>query len=556
MGMWISSYIFVLLLWTIKAAPLPPCPDGCTCNIIEDSKQELTCRTLNFFDNLDTSHISNIVALHLRDLNISKIDVRLKELHGLQKLDLANNRINNLTNFPYLPKLTSLNLNHNAIKDVTAKYLPKSLIDVHLSSNIITQIPENFLELKKLKNLYLKNNPISCTCDTIIVLNKLINNFGVAFPGRVECRTPREHSGKTWQEVECELTDYEVYDNMIGDDAGSGDGEDDSALTSTKVNIVTDDNNPNSNEIDEEYITDTNNNLPSSSDSPNDDEGSGDFIFNVNETTTESEEEGSGEEELIPRVVNKPLYKEPKACYFDCSSPPPIAANSSSPPPNIIDGAQIIIDDLTNKVKTEEPITETVTETIAIPQDKRTKIEQNPHEVDIIREDYKNSTHELERQLEQPNTKMSTTFIVVCGLLALMICLVIYSVYRRRVQRRKRLRENNKELEGKELMPMTKPPTEIPRIVEKTPLMNGQNGSNTNNIKPNEKDTLNEEDDVDYKPEDDVELRHKENDNLLTPQMERVTIQAKELSAPKTPILVNRHVSDDGNIITTPTNQL
>lgn len=542
--MWFKLYVLVLLIWTAKGAPIPPCPDGCNCKILEDSKQELTCTNVNFID--QQNHSSSIVALHLRNLNITKIDYRLSQLNELLELDLAHNSISNIRNIPTLPKLKSLNLNNNLIKDITAEYLPRTLSNIDISNNKINYIPKNFLDLKNLKSLYLKNNPISCTCDTIVVRDKLIAS-GVVFPDRVECYSPREHSGKTWQLVHCDTSENDLRDDMIGDVFASGEegsGEVDKATT----NLDDDDN--------KVY-------LPTSIDTNNsfndDDEGSGDdgiFFTGNDATNAANENEGSGQDEIIVPMIKPKLDQAPKACYFNCSTPKPLVSNSTAKPPDIIGGVQIIIDDVfrpatENSHIIQEPRKGAVTTT--------TKSDSKLSDVGFVEKSDKNvKTKELEKQIEEPNTKMSTTFMIVVGLLALMICIVVYSVYKRRAQRKRRSRSNVKEPEGKELMPITKP-TEPSPIKEKVPLLNGQNGANTATSNENNaiQQTQPTDNDVtDYPNDDEVELRSKDKDkdNLITPKMERVTIQAKELNAPKTPILINRQFNDDGSITTTPTN--
>lgn len=558
--MWYNPYIIVLLLWTVNGAPIPPCPDGCTCKILDDSRQDLTCNTLNFIGNVEKSYLSSIVSLHLRNLNITKIDNRLNELNELLELDLAHNLISNIRNIPILPKLKSLNLNNNFIKDVTADYLPRTLNNIDISNNKINYIPKSFLELRELKSLYLKNNPISCTCDTIVVLDKLTTS-GVVFPDRIECYSPQEHQGKTWQDVHCETTENDLRDDMIGDIFESS-GEVDSEKT-TLVDNEDDD--------EKDYLPVDNKLLENNEN----DEGSGDsdMHFPVAESTTETEFEGSGVEEIIvPPKHKEQLYHNAKACYFNCSTPKPLESNSTAKPPDFIDSVQILYHDVSGQTTLKPKVIEETT--VKVIPSTTGKSDSNLDDVDIIDEGLKNATNTrgLERQLEEPNTKMSTTFMIVVGLLALMICLVVYSVYKRRQLSKRRRTTNNIEPEGKELMPITKPSTEP--IKEKVPLLNGQNG--TNNTKTNENDNI--PDNVDYKHQNppyengdkyiddndddyrnqnddgDLQLRNKDSDNLLTPKMERVTIQERELSAPKTPILVNRQFNDDGSITTTPTN--
>lgn len=522
--MWASSYVLALALWAASGAPIPPCPDGCACQVLEDSRQELTCSSMHFLEHLQTESAASIAALHLRHLNLTAVDGRLSALPALEKLDLAHNLISSLRNVPALPKLKSLNLNNNLLKDVAADLLPRALANVDISNNKINHIPKSFLDLKELKSLYLKDNPISCTCDTIVVRDKLLR-AGVVFPDRVECRSPLEHSGKTWQDVQCETSENDLFDDMIGDAFGSGEEEGSGATTTP---------------FEEDYLpvaTDAAGTYPDlDPDSDPEPEGSGDIFFH----TSKEEEEGSGHIEE-PVVTKETAYPVAKACHFNCSTPKPVVANSTAAPPSLIDGINILMDDLSGK--------ETQHASTQAPSPRKEGVKKT--DVQVLYEPDKNKGVELERQLEEPNTKMSTTFMIVCGLLALMICLVVYSVYKRRAQRRRRRPVGNKEPEGKEMQPIE------PR--EKLPLINGQNG--TGGAKPSEPPRT--EDVADYPKheeqdedeEEEVELRSKEQDNLLTPKMERVTIQAKELSAPKTPILVNRQFNDDGSLVTTPTHE-
>lgn len=550
-SMWARPYLLWLLFCTARAAPIPLCPENCTCSVLDDSKQELACTSLDFLGKLRPKEASSVSALQVRNLNLFKTDSRLKVLHELEKLDMSHNSIASLSNFPNLPKLTSLNVNHNKIKYISAEALPKTLKEIDVSSNYINHIPKNFLDLKQLKSVYLKNNPISCTCDTITVRNLMIK-AGVTLSDRVECQTPYEYSGKSWNSVACYTDTNELSDDMIGDEAGSGEASQPDLGT-----VNNSDDEEGTEEIEPEYIPQISSGSSTEAPFVELDEGSGGYPIyfqnetnNANQNVTEKEEEeveGSG-------LDGQAVQVEPKACYYECSTPKLNITNSTAPAPNIHEEVINLFNEVRG-VTAEKPIEKEEEPKITTPATARDDKSHVNLKTEIINEADKLPSGELERQLEKPNTKMSTTFVVVCALLALMVALVVYSVYKRR-SRRNRRGTVNKETEGKELMPICRPQTEP--ISEKAPLMNGQNGTNT--VKPLEDSIPKiDEDESDFgnivEEEEDVQLRNKENENLLTPKMERVTIQAKELSAPKTPVLVNRHLNDDGSIITTPSNR-
>ncbi len=114
--------------------------------------------------NLKITSLSGLrFAKNLTDLDLSGNDIRtlpINELTALTNLNLANNRIKNVSSLNDLTKLTNLNLENNNISDIKPLSDLTDLADLNLANNIIKNVsPLNSLE--NLTNLNLAKNIVS-----------------------------------------------------------------------------------------------------------------------------------------------------------------------------------------------------------------------------------------------------------------------------------------------------------------------------------------------------------------------------------------------------------
>ncbi|XP_063929033.1 protein windpipe [Zophobas morio] len=512
------------------------CPDTCTCQI-QDEHLETSCVSYEFIKKLIPKQESTIVRLNINDASLVNVDLKLKYLKNLNSLDLSRNTIPALpSQFPYLPKLRNFNISNNQLRDVTFSQLPKNLRIIDLSHNSIANFPKDWSSLKQLEILHFHDNPIDCDCDNLAIYEQLLKG-GIVIPESLTCYSPKEFHGRSLNSVNCSLIKENLLNSMLGDqELGSGAEDFDTHEEYSKLA-----------EEDEEF-------------------------FKAEQLSTEHVEdelEGSGDEGsgFIPIL---PIPEKPKACHFNCSTPRPIGLDdekNASPPPSVQEQAKILFEDVILPEQVTTPTTPApVPEAETEPQK-----EKEPVEIDemmdkrIITNDVEtvptNDTivSEMERASFE-NSSSKSVYIIVGLLIAFVSFLLVYYINKKRNQKKRNNRKRNKSHEngfGEEMKPLgksaevQKPVEQLnSKLPESAPLLNGQNGkiADENNVKsPPE----NDEDDL-----ENVELRKPDKEESLTPQPERVTIKAGELpdSVPKTPLLVQRHVNSDGEIVTTAVN--
>lgn len=510
-------YSLLISAATVLAAPSQYCPNGCTCDW-RDRLWQVHCQ---FFFNILTkptpAQLATIDSLDLSHSSISSIDPDAVRL----------------------TKLKRLNLHSNGITAFNVEQLPKSLQVLDLSENKIADIPKSWHMLPRLKQLNLTGNPISCDCNSLKARDYL-RKAKVDLVGPVACDSPSRLRGQSWVSVtspSCDESDG-LFGDVQGDEPYEGSGSGD-------VGYISADGNDGNLTDDGEFIPVSEHSEKTTTPTTFDDgdEGSGDFGGVPGSIYDEYEEE--------EERVNNASLDGVHACHFNCSTPPPLEVENGtdvSPAPGLLDGIRIIASDLG------------ILASSSTPQPSTTTLAPEPVTEDVViskKADVANA--EPTKVLDEPLPKEASvlddarsTYIFLAGLAVVMVCLIIYAVLRRRRRGNHRLRMQHRN--GNKSEP-AHPGEELKLLNKPSPPIEKVNGSHeTSALMDNHK-----EDKPDPASFEEVELRPKikESNHLLTPPAKRVTIKATELpnSVPKTPILVTRHVSRDGNIVTTPTDQ-
>lgn len=577
----LASIALVIPKVSLGASLPPKCPDGCVCEQIDLAALRLRCTSLDFLGKIQPKQILAIDVLDLTGLGLQHIDPKLSKLRNLKALNLSDNALSQLTIFPHLPKLTTLSLSANHLKQFTADNLPETLEYLDVSKNYISDLPKDLFKLSYLRHLVLEGNPVRCGCDALAVRDKLFKS-GVVMTKPVTCHAPEKMSGRSYFDVSCaDENPIDYWDQMQGDDPFADEGSGDGAVEGTTVS--NDETNVES--LGEQFLP-SNKNESKSAPLINDEvEGSGESDYSSTTTEAPSDDydyESSGFGNELDENDVEPTYATPpphdSACIFDCSTEEPTTTTIdpfSATQPGIIDGIKIILNDLSGRNETDKKELGSAEGTI-VPVIVG-KEESVPHEpdnessdkddVDVFDSSTKDSD-ELSRQViaakaeEEPD--QSVTYIVVAVLIVIMICLVVFSIIKKRKQRSRRPDAEYKippEQNSQELKDMSRKSNgQAEDLPEKIPLINGQNGKAKENgngvneqpIYPTTADTY----EAPPSPGSDVQLRSngKDSDHLM-PEAHRVTVHAKQLTTPKTPLLVNRHRSDDGSIVTTPSSE-
>lgn len=458
-------------------------------------------------------------------LNVNDIDTKIKIHHNNKHMDLSGSGITTLS-LPPLLQLTHLNLSSNYLKSLNFTALPRTITNLDLSHNLLTNIPKDIARLENLKNLNLSGNPVLCSCDLVEVRNAL-KYANVDVSGVVLCSAPPHLRGASWDSVEiCPKSN--IWDQMLGDGAifdGSGSG-DSAFVTETETGTF-------GGKIEDEFLTD---------------------LHPENSSTEDADYEGSGDD-IEKEFRNSP----PKPCYINCSTPPPLYNNDTNNTVSMLDGARILFEDISGKKLEDTTVT-----VGAVAAGERTfvAVTSKPLESEIPNEIQKTSKNEEEvnnSTTTAPSTavpapkRSKSTYILLAVLCIVIVMIIVFAIYKTRTNRRNKKRRqtdadngiNKKPMqEMTELAPLTKVSSE--QDTNSTHLTNG-----TKNGKAVEETNLKDEE-----KSDGVQLRKKaESEALLTPEAKRVTIKAGEIpgSVPRTPLLVNRHISSDGNVITIPT---
>lgn len=205
------------------------CPIECYCTDHHDyTYTTLHCKSLRFINKLFPKEINSITSLDLSNSSMHSLDKKLKKLVNLERLNLSQNKLTDINNFPHLPKLIDLNLHSNLIKSFSAKHLPKSLLHLDVSHNLLRQLPRDLILLQFLHQIDVQNNPFSCNAESLDIRDALMDR-DVIFSGKVVCHDPPNFRGQPWiQAVDLDEF-FKLHDrDMLADEGydGSGDMDD------------------------------------------------------------------------------------------------------------------------------------------------------------------------------------------------------------------------------------------------------------------------------------------------------------------------------------------
>lgn len=558
--MWTRFLAFVVLFQNVFGAPYIQheqeqngqiYPEDCTYRTYYEDNIELNCTSFKFFDKINQKEYYKIMSLTMNNSGLEKVDPKIKYLKKLKYLDLSNNNIL-LTSIPQLSKLKTLKLSGNNIKSINISSLPSNLKELDLSNNYLAQIPKDWTYLKSLKHLNLYKNPINCDCNNVKVYHDIIRN-GIILESLV-CHSPVEYQGKLITTIDC--TSH-LFDIMVDDEGVEGSGSVSSEEDTSNAEYVSILSEESETEAPEPNVVVTE--VDFGHDDVTDDS------FPTHEKIVE-EESGSGEGsgELIE--VPQESVTAGAACIIDCKKPQPLGENddkNDQPLPGFSDQLDILTDDL-DIFKEETKSTTTTTTTLAPePEIRHNSIEppvikeQIPdlhvqHESEIIGDKNEiESGGETDKVSALPENQSNTLYTIIGICCVLAICILIFLLQKRKLNQNRmppteesdrEMKLMNEKLLGKVSYdePVKQQPT------EHVPLMNGNKNGKIN-------DNHNHCNEENYNF-DEVPLRRKPNEELLTPQRERVTIKETELldSIPKTPLFVHRQRNSNGEIVIVP----
>lgn len=259
--MWREVLTCLAVIQLVFGASLIPCPDHCQCTTTQEDTIHATCKNFEFLNKLVAKQKSSIRQLTITG-NVEKVNGKVKYLKNLDYLDLSHTNVD-LKNLPSLAKIKTLVLKENNIKDINFIDLPKNIETLDLSHNYISEIPEDWRELRQLKTINLGKNPINCDCSYVLRYKDMVAH-GIKFTDLVLCGSPKEYHSKHIETISCSLIDL-----MVGDEQGSGASEEVTDYINTPL-------------IDNEAD-------PEQSEEP--DEGSGSIIMLSSDEKSSSEEE-------------------------------------------------------------------------------------------------------------------------------------------------------------------------------------------------------------------------------------------------------------------------
>lgn len=218
----VSVVVVLLAASSSQADTADSCPEECSC-ITLDGISTVRCTSVSSLSKLSQKQLANIKSLDISNSTTTFIDKKLvKKLVNLEKLNVANNRISDIKHFHYLNKLTYLNLKSNLLKTFTGKYLPKSLRKLDISHNYIKELPHDLTSCPNLHVINVDGNSFSCSRESLDYRDALVDK-NIKIIGRATCSTPSKLLGKDWK-VTIDFDEYfklHHQDEMLGDDANA-----------------------------------------------------------------------------------------------------------------------------------------------------------------------------------------------------------------------------------------------------------------------------------------------------------------------------------------------
>lgn len=176
------------------------CPQSCECN---ESQLSAKCSDIDaLIGAYSIKHHptrKNFMPIKILDLSnnqLTKISNQLELLANLTELNLSHNRLTQVHKL-HFEQLETLDLSHNRITSAKLSKLPKNVIHLNLAHNEITYLPSDFMKLKKLRSLELSENPLNCTCETLMIRN-WIQYQHVWTDKVIICASPQVFKGQPW----------------------------------------------------------------------------------------------------------------------------------------------------------------------------------------------------------------------------------------------------------------------------------------------------------------------------------------------------------------------
>lgn len=485
-----SSWVSLLVVLAVTLPLMNAlCPENCKCQLEKDVLTSLNCRSFDFIHKLSVKEKSTIKSLDLSHSDLYKINKKIKTLVNLEKLNLSHNKLTEIKHFPFriFWKLKHLDLSNNLIKNFRGP-LPNSLEELNLANNYFKNFPEDVIT-SDLKVVNISGNSFSCTRESLDVRDKLLEKH-IKFIGRASCGSPSKFVGQSWLHAD-ELDEFLEFNSneMMGDEPGSGH----SSITTTEPQI---------------NIFDHKHHFPKQNE--DDLKGEDDFIF-----------EGSGVIPYVPKVKDRNEDEE------DGSGD----GSGVGLPDDIRDTSDDNYEKINETFTTIVPvIEEIVTKKVSDVSNPQNVIEEEPLQ------------KESESSQEEDSNFGTTIFLIIMA-----ICVVIIIVYFIKKRKRNNFRRNDdveKETTA-EILPKT-PNEKQNGNPEASPLVNGQNHE------PEEDETK-----FSYTP---VEVPQKD-DNLSSYNPEKsspkssnqdvvsVKVKATETPVPRTPVLVDKRRTSDGQTI-------
>lgn len=201
----ISLVLLLLVTFTSPSTQTPAsydCPGGCVCD-----ETQLSARCENIDALIESfrlkahHHVARknfmpIKSLDLSNNQLTKISNQLELLVNLTELNLSHNQLTQVhkLNFEHLE---NLDLSHNRITSAKLSKLPKNVVNLNLSHNEITYLPSDFMKLKKLRSLELTENPLNCSCETLMIRNWITYKH-VWSDKIIKCTSPQIFKGQPW----------------------------------------------------------------------------------------------------------------------------------------------------------------------------------------------------------------------------------------------------------------------------------------------------------------------------------------------------------------------
>ncbi|XP_018330847.1 adhesion G protein-coupled receptor A3-like [Agrilus planipennis] len=182
------------------------CPEKCLCREVPQKDKlvwtKLRCgdtEKIKHLDELDLLNIANeILYLNLSDNYLTNFSPKIQFL-ALQRLDLSKNKIEALQNkqFEEVPNLRRLDISNNLIKLVEPQAFAglKYLERLKLNQNLISTIQKGtFKTLTFLKQLDISNNPLTCDCELLWLL-EWTQQQSVKIASNPKCSSPATFKG-------------------------------------------------------------------------------------------------------------------------------------------------------------------------------------------------------------------------------------------------------------------------------------------------------------------------------------------------------------------------